>query len=166
MPSSQKYEMPMVVIQSVLIRPEPHEAAADFAERVPGERAGPAARRDPRDAEARRGADDGDRHEHDAQRATAASLQRSNSSPPKLVPRTIAANVLISSRPLARDSSLGGTASGRMPYFAGLKNVECVAIEEEHDELEHARRAPGPTGRASAPAPPDPSRGSRATSSR
>ena len=41
---------------------------------------------------------------------------------------TIATNVLISSTPFARDRSRSGSISGRMPYFAGLKNVACSAI--------------------------------------
>src|SRR5579872_6623849 len=47
---------------------------------------------------------------------------------PREEPRIIATNVLISSSPLARDNSLSGTISGTIPYFAGLKTVECTAI--------------------------------------
>ena len=32
--------------------------------------------------------------------------------------------------PLARDRSRSGSISGRMPYFAGLKNVACSAIRK------------------------------------
>jgi hypothetical protein len=42
----------------------------------------------------------------------------------------MATNVLISRRPLARDRSRSGRISGRMPYFAGLKNVACTAIRK------------------------------------
>ncbi len=47
-----------------------------------------------------------------------------------MLPITIAANVLISSRPLARDSAASGSTSGTMPYFAGLKKVACAAIRK------------------------------------
>ena len=52
----------------------------------------------------------------------------SNRYPPTAVPSTMATNVLISSRPFARDRSRSGSISGRIPYFAGLKNVACSAI--------------------------------------
>ena len=76
-----------------------------------------------------RGADDGDRDQAPGRSSTGARPTASNSAAAERPCRaTIATNVLISSRPLARDSSRSGSISGRMPYFAGLKNVACIAI--------------------------------------
>ena len=55
------------------------------------------------------------------------------------VPSTIATNVLISSNPLARDRSLSGSNSGTMPYFAGLKTVECRAIRKRTANISSIR---------------------------
>ena len=55
---------------------------------------------------------------------------RSNMKPPIAVPATMATKVDISRMPLARDRSRSGSISGRMPYFAGLKNVACSAIRK------------------------------------
>ena len=56
------------------------------------------------------------------------SFQASNMTAPQPTPTTMATNVLISSTPFARESSRSGSASGRMPYLAGLKKVACSAI--------------------------------------
>ena len=56
------------------------------------------------------------------------SCSASNMKLPIAVPATIATNVLISSTPFARERSRSGSISGRMPYFAGLKNVAWSAI--------------------------------------
>ncbi len=55
------------------------------------------------------------------------SLQAVKSREPIEVPSTIATKVVISSSALARERSLSGSISGTMPYFAGLKMVECRA---------------------------------------
>ena len=55
------------------------------------------------------------------------SCHTSNIAPPAATPTTIATNVLISRMPFARDRSRSGSISGRIPYFAGLKNVACSA---------------------------------------
>ena len=55
------------------------------------------------------------------------------------MPITIATNVLISSSALARDSSLSGSISGTMPYFAGLKKVECSAIRNSTTSISSMR---------------------------
>ena len=44
------------------------------------------------------------------------------------VPITIATNVVISSKPLARECCSAGSIYGTIPYLAGLNNVECNAI--------------------------------------
>ena len=51
-------------------------------------------------------------------------FQTANTAPPIEVPRIIAMNVLISRRPLPRESSDSGSISGKMPYLAGLKKAE------------------------------------------
>ena len=50
--------------------------------------------------------------------------------PPTVLPSTMAANVLISSRPLARDSARSGRSSGTMPYLAGLKSADWVPMRK------------------------------------
>ena len=56
------------------------------------------------------------------------SSQTSNRNAPTEVPRMIATNVVISSRPFARERPRSEISSGTIPYFAGLKNVDCSAI--------------------------------------
>ena len=58
---------------------------------------------------------------------------------PAADPRTIAANVLISSSPLARESARSGTISGTMPYLAGLKNADWVAIRKRTTSIHSSR---------------------------
>jgi hypothetical protein len=55
------------------------------------------------------------------------------------VPSTIATNVLISSKPFARDRSLSGSISGTMAYLAGLKMVECKAIKNSTTSISSMR---------------------------
>ena len=58
------------------------------------------------------------------------SFHAVNRNVPMDVPTTIATKVLISSRALARERSISGSISGTMPYFAGLKTVECSAMRK------------------------------------
>ena len=69
------------------------------------------------------------------------SFHAANMKAPMDVPRMIAANVLISSRPFARDSSRSGRISGTMPYFAGLKNVACSASRNSTPSSQSKRPA-------------------------
>src|SRR6266481_5670919 len=67
------------------------------------------------------------------------SFQAVNRKEPIEVPSTIATNVLISSSALARDSSLSGSISGTMPYFAGLNMVECRAMRNSTTSMNSIR---------------------------
>ena len=55
------------------------------------------------------------------------------------VPSTMATKVLISSKALARERSASGSISGRMPYLAGLKMVECSAIKNRTSSINSMR---------------------------
>ena len=54
-------------------------------------------------------------------------FQRAKRNDPTLVPSTMAAKVESSSSPLARVNCASLSISGRMPYFAGLKKLACIA---------------------------------------
>ena len=67
------------------------------------------------------------------------SFQAANIMLPSEVPRRMARKVLISNSPLARERSLSGSNSGRMPYLAGLKKVACRAIKNRTPSINSIR---------------------------
>ena len=145
-PRNQKYEMPMTVSHEHAIAPQQLRCRSQISPhgfRLIRLRGPATAGGDARDAEARRRC----RRPRPPRPAmpTAQSVRvparRTGSRRPPC-PSTIATNVLISSTPFARDRSRSGSISGRMPYFAGLKNVACTRDQEQHGvgELQAARR--------------------------
>ncbi len=67
------------------------------------------------------------------------SFHAANITLPIEVPRMIARKVLISSSPFARERSLSGSISGRIPYLAGLKNVAWSAIRNRMQSIHPIR---------------------------